>query len=115
MENTLDYEAIGKRIREEWNRQGLSIETLAMRAGISYVHMSHVETNGTKVSLPALGSIVNALDVTTDAVLCDDLKNKRSAYYAILDELLCDATPEQIELIIELAKVVLRKGSQNEG
>ena len=115
MENALDYEAIGKRVREERTRQGISIEALAMRAGISYVHMSHLETNSTKVSLPALVAVVNALNITADMVLCDNLKNRQSAHLAILDELLRTAAPEQTELIIELAKTVLRKGPQNTG
>lgn len=73
MVNNLNYAALGKRIREERMRQGISIEALAHRADISYVHMSHIETDDTKVSLPALVSIANALNVTTDFILYDSL------------------------------------------
>lgn len=115
MVNNLNYAALGKRIREERMRQGISIEALAHRADISYVHMSHIETDDTKVSLPALVSIANALNVTTDFILYDSLNAKEGAYLTVLDRLLRDAAPEQTELIIELAKTVLRNNTQNTG
>lgn len=115
MKNILDYAAIGKRIREERKRQGITIDILAQRAGISYVHMCHIEVNRTKVSLPALVSIANALGVTMDFILCDNLEKKEGAYLTAFEELTRDATPKQIELILEIAKTVLRNSPQNTG
>lgn len=50
----MDYTAIGKRIRAQRLKLNLSQEELAEMAGISTVHMSHIETANTKLSLPVL-------------------------------------------------------------
>ena len=50
----MDYSAIGKHIRAERKRLGLSQEELAEMVNISAVHMSHIETGYTKLSLPVL-------------------------------------------------------------
>lgn len=48
----MDYVAIGKRIRAHRKRLNLSQEELSEMIGISTVHMSHIETGYTKLSLP---------------------------------------------------------------
>ena len=48
----MDYVGIGKRIRAQRLKLELSQEDLAEMAGISLVHMSHIETANTKLSLP---------------------------------------------------------------
>lgn len=65
------------------------------------------------MSLPALVSIANALNVTMDFILCGKLEKKGSAYLTAFEELTRDSTPEQTELILELAKTVLRNNPQN--
>ena len=50
----MDYVGIGKRIRAQRYKLDLSQEELAEMAGISLVHMSHIETANTKLSLPVL-------------------------------------------------------------
>ena len=50
----MDYAAIGKRIRAHRKRLNLSQEELAEMVNISTVHMSHIETGYTKLSLPVL-------------------------------------------------------------
>ena len=69
MNETLDYEAIGQRIRKHRKMNNLSQEELSEKIGISPTHMSHIETGGTKLSLPVLVEIAKVLNVTTDALL----------------------------------------------
>ena len=65
----MDYYQIGQRIRKYRKAQGLSQEELAARAGISVTHMSHIETGSTKLSLPVLAALSDALDVRADVLL----------------------------------------------
>ena len=53
----MDYTAIGKRIRAKRKQKDLSQEELAEMVNISTVHMSHIETGYTKLSLPVLVDI----------------------------------------------------------
>ena len=67
----MDYIAIGKRIRTQRLRLDLSQEELAEMVGISTVHMSHIETANTKLSLPVLVDLACALGVRTDDLIFD--------------------------------------------
>lgn len=57
----LDYKAIGKRIKIARIQAELSQEALAEKADLSPTHMSNIENANTKLSLPMLISIANAL------------------------------------------------------
>ena len=65
----MDYVGIGKRIRAQRYKLDLSQEELAEMAGISLVHMSHIET--AKLSLPVLVDLACALGVRTDDLIFD--------------------------------------------
>ena len=67
----MDYAAIGKRIRAQRKRLNLSQEELAEMVNISTVHMSHIETGYTKLSLPVLVDLACALGVRTDYLIFD--------------------------------------------
>ena len=67
----MDYVGIGKRIRAQRYKLDLSQEELAEMAGISLVHMSHIETDNTKLSLPVLVDLACALGVRTDDLIFD--------------------------------------------
>lgn len=67
----MDYVGIGKRIRAQRLKLELSQEELAEMVGISLVHMSHIETANTKLSLPVLVDIACALGVRTDDLIFD--------------------------------------------
>ena len=60
----LNYSDIGMRIKAERLRQNMSQERLAEIAELSITHTSHIETGNTKVSLPALVKIANAMGTT---------------------------------------------------
>ena len=67
----MDYTAIGKRIRAQRLKLNLSQEELAEMAGISTVHMSHIEAANTKRSLPGRVVLAGALGVRTVEVSFD--------------------------------------------
>lgn len=70
----LNYEQIGKRIRKMRKDCGMTQGMLAEAVGISNPHMSNIETGKTKLSLPLLAGIANALGTTLDSLACDSLQ-----------------------------------------
>ena len=78
----MDYNAIGKRIRAQRLQLNLSQEELAEMVGISAVHMSHIETANTKLSLPVLVDLACALGLRTD-----DLDKDTLGQDALLEEI----------------------------
>ena len=65
----IDYYQIGQNIRNRRKARGLSQEQLAERVGISAVHMSHIETGSTKLSLSVFAKTAKALDASADELL----------------------------------------------
>lgn len=110
--NEVDYVKIGQRIKEIRNKKGLQQAELAYRAGLTTSYTSHIETAQTKLSLPAIVKIANALSVSVDELLCDSLIEVKPVYdQRIANELAdCDAAELQAFLeIIQTTKTVIRK------
>lgn len=102
----IDYKAIGKRIREERKKQNLSQEQLAEKADLSTVHLSHIETANTKLSLPALISIANVLNVSSDTLLCDNIIASEKAYKNYILHELDDCTNKELKLLSDSIKSI---------
>ena len=108
----VDYIKIGQRIRAARNKLGLQQAEVAYRADLTTSHMSHIETGQTKLALPTIVKIANALSVSVDELLCDSLEQVKPVYdKKIADELEdCDAVELQAMLeIIHTAKTAIRK------
>lgn len=95
----LDYHAIGDRIRRSRKKCGLTQQTLAERSNQDPSNISHIERGATKLSLPTLVNIANALGVTVDDLLCDSLENSRASYEREVSELLSDCTHQELKII----------------
>jgi transcriptional regulator with XRE-family HTH domain len=57
------YEVLGKRVRQERQRAGLTIERLAESAGISPSFLAYIETKGRKPSLETIERLAESLRV----------------------------------------------------
>ena len=100
----LDYAAIGRRIRAARDKLDMTQEKLAELAGLSATHMSNIENGKTKLSLPALVKIANALDSSLDALVHDSLKVTQEAFDKDFKDLLEDCSMKEKGFIYNLAK-----------
>ena len=109
----IDYVALGRRIRGARKAMGLSQEKLAEMVDLSTPHVSHIENGSTKVSLPSLVLIANALQTTMDRLLHDNLTVLLEAYDAEFKELLGDCSDWERELlytvVVNVKHVMKRK------
>ena len=111
----MDYYKIVQKVRKYRKAQGLSQEQLAERIGISVTHMSHIETGNTKLSLPVLVDIAEALDVKTDDFLFE-VQSARKASFQELTEVLERCTAQQVRIITEIVratKIALDKHAES--
>ncbi len=105
----LNYSLIGMRIKKTRKAQKITQERLSEMAGISPQHLSQIESAKTKLSLPALVSICNALNVTTDKILCDVLTAENKAEISSdIEEVFSDCTANEIYLMLAVAESVKR-------
>ena len=106
-EITIDYLAIGQRIRAARKKRNLSQEQLAERANVGTTHISHIETGNTKLSIKTFIGIVNALNVSSDELLCDNVENSREIYLKKIDEIFCDCNNDELRFVINNVKYML--------
>ena len=58
----INYKDIGVLVKQERINKNITQEKLAELSGVSVTHMSNIENANTKLSLPVLINIANALD-----------------------------------------------------
>ena len=107
----VDYEALGKRIRENRIRKKYSQEKLAELADLSITHISNIEHAKTKVALQSLVAIANVLEVTVDELLGDSLVQSHQFYFASIERELKDCSEMELQCmedIIRHQKTLLR-------
>ena len=110
----LDYKAIGKRIKIARIRAEISQEQLSALVDLSPSHMSNVETGTTKVSLTSIVRIANALSVTVDDLLCDNLVRARSQMENDIQQILDDCDDYEVRVVREVAKAAVDALRSNE-
>ncbi len=107
----VDYVSLGKRIREARKKKHLTQARLAEMSGIEPSNISHIERAATKLSLPTLIHIANALELTLDELVYDSLIKSAHVSLASIDALLHDCTASELKAIAEVVattKTILR-------
>ena len=102
----LNYIDVGRRIRNERKLQKLTQEKLAEQIGISVTHMSHIETADTKLSLSVLVQLANALNVSTDFLLCGNIALSKQIYQNSIADILNACDENQIRIIADMIKAL---------
>lgn len=102
----IDYSEIGSRIRSKRKQVGMTQASLAEASGIEPSNISHIERAATKLSLPTLISIANALNTTLDELVCGSLVKSRHIAVKNIDELLADCNADELRAITEVIKTV---------
>ena len=103
----INYSEIGKRIKEERVKQNLSQQYLAELSELSPTYVSHIERGKTKLSLPSLISIANALYVPVDQLLMDVVLNSEVQFKKEFAEILNKCTIQEYRLLINASKAIL--------
>ena len=96
----INYIKLGNRIRFYRTQAAISQEKLAEIIEMSFQQVNNIETGRTGTSLETIISVANALNVTPDLLLADNLPenahNKND-----LNSLLLDCTPEEVSILVE--------------
>ncbi len=100
----IDYESIGRRIKYYRTEKQLSQEALGQIVVASSNHISYVETGVKAPSLELLILIANALDVSADDLLTDNLKHSSSPVSTEIHDLLLDCNPDEKAILTRTLK-----------
>lgn len=95
----IDYKAIGIRVRRFRTQRGLTQQKLAELSGQEPSNISHIERGATKLGLPTIVNIANALGITVDDLLCDSLPQSRIPFDREIHALLSDCSHKELKII----------------
>lgn len=104
----MDSITLGKRIREARVSKQYTQQRLAEAAGIGQMYLGEIE-RGTKMpSLKIFTRIVNALNISADYVLRDELTSAEHYIYDELTEKLKGLSPRQRKAAAEILDAYIR-------
>ena len=109
---SIDYKSIGRRIKAARTRLDMTQERLAEQVNLSPSHLSNIETGTTKVSLPTIIKLANALQVSVDSLLADSVVQSKAVFEEDIQTILSDCDDYEIRVIADIAaatKKTLRK------
>ena len=104
----MNYIALGQRIRKYRKEKKYTLEQLAERLDVSTTFIGQIERAAGKPSLETLVKIANALDVSADALLFDDLEERSGVSHFLkkVDELTASFTPKERALVLQSIEIL---------
>jgi len=102
----MEYGLLGQRIRAARLAAGLSQEQLAEMVGLTSQHISHTEVASTKISLPSLVKIANALHTSVDKLISDSMYDSKPHLLDDVKKVFSDCDPDEVYVMLESANTV---------
>lgn len=102
----MNYILLGQKIRAARISAGLSQEQLAEMVGLTSQHISHTEVASTKISLPSLIKIANALNTSVDRLLSDSIHDSKSYLMDDIQAVFSDCDSDEMYVMLEAANAV---------
>lgn len=103
----MERAALGKRIRESRVKKGYTQQDLANQAEIGVVYLSEIERGIKMPSMNIFIKIIDALDVSADYVLRDELPSGKEYICMEITEKLLVLTPSQRKTAADILNAYL--------
>ncbi len=97
----IDYNLIGRRIKEIRREKNMSQAVLAELADLSVTYISQIECAARHPSLESIIKISDSLEVTADRLLYGNLKHNYSEYEKEFCEMISDCNNTEKKIIFE--------------
>ena len=102
----INFEVISKKLKETRISKGLTQEYIANMADVNTSHISNIENNRVKISLPTLVHVCNTLNVTVDYILADEYNDPSSVLEQEILHELHSCTLETQKQILKIVKAL---------
>jgi transcriptional regulator with XRE-family HTH domain len=114
MDYSPDYKLIGIRVKNMRLKHHLTQDKLAELSGIESRYLSKIENGSSKLSLPCLMSLANALNTTTDNLLMDNLIASKPNLLKEVEDVFSDCSAAEI-FVFTQAVIVLKHNLRLKG
>ena len=104
---------IGKQIKEYREKIGLTQEQFAEKTGLTTNYISTVERGASFPRCEKLITILNALEVSADAIFCDVLTHSNTYKSSSLSDELSTLSPEAQKRILQIVELMIKQEKEN--
>ncbi len=104
----MQREALGLRIREARKLKKVTQGQLAEKIGVTDVYISEIERGHKMPSIPVFIAIVEALDISADYLLRDNISSGKTYIYNEFTERLDKLSPKQRKSALELLDIFIK-------
>ena len=104
----MDSKTLGNRIRESRIKKMYTQQRMAEIAGISQMYLGEIERGAKMPSLRSFIKIIEALDLSADYVLRDELSSGERYIYDEITEKLKNLSPQQRKAASEILDAYIR-------
>lgn len=105
----MENKGLGKRINTVRKNRGYTSDSLSEKCSINATYLRQIEGGIKMPSLPVFVDICNALQISPDYLLQDQLSENEISTIQEVDTLWKKASPSTQNLVLEMIKVVLEK------
>ena len=104
----MDKVTLGRKLRQIRQEKGYTQQTLAEKAGMGNVYLGEIERGLKMPSLNCFIRIIEALDVSADSVLREELSSGREYIYDEITQKMQNLTPQQRKTAADILDAYLR-------
>lgn len=104
----LNKSDLGMKLRQVRVQKGYTQQRLAEKANMSQVYLGEVERGKKMPSLNSFIRIVEALDVSADYILRDELSAGEGCVFDILTQKLCGLSPSQRKIAADILDAYIK-------
>ncbi len=104
----VDKSALGKKLRDARQKKGYTQHALAEIADIGNVYLGEIERGLKMPSLNSFVKLIEALDISADYILRDELTSGKEYIYDEITQKLKNLTPKQRKTAADILDAYLR-------
>lgn len=105
----MEKEELGRKIRALRKERHQTLETLAEAAGIGLVYLGEIERGIKMPSLKTFVKLVNALDVSADALIGMETTAGRDHYAQKLSKQLNELSKEECDAVVAIMETTIQQ------
>ncbi len=102
----LDYQLIGKRLKDARNSKKLTLDQLAKKLDVSIPFVSRIEKGNLEISLKRLSQICEILEISEGSILNGTSTTSKNYLNDDFSSLLKNCPADKLNLIYNVAKII---------
>lgn len=102
----MDYDALGKRLRQERHKMHLTQEKLAEKIEVSDAYIGQIERGERSLSLETLVKLANHLGVTVDYLLHDSIEINDDHFMNQMKQVTLNRSPKEKQMALDILKLM---------